>query len=139
MIYQLKTTGNKLTLMYFLVRPYYHIYSSLTGYYINYILFHHLTLVTGVSLHAYRERNNPHGKIFIRSVYYTRCPKQPYLPIYHYKQRPQGLPRQIHVTCNPARTQPNLYQVYVYFYTTGISADVTIAARTPPLCQEPDN
>ena len=47
---------------------------------------------TGASIHAPRQSNSTYVKTFRRSIYKTRRPEHPHLPIRRYERRPQGPP-----------------------------------------------
>ena len=46
--------------------------------------------VTGASVNATRQRNSTYAQAIRRSIYNTRRPERPHLPIRRYEQRPQG-------------------------------------------------
>ena len=48
--------------------------------------------VTGLSVHAPRQRNSTYIQTVRRSIYETRRPEHTHLPIRRYEQRPQGIP-----------------------------------------------
>ena len=48
--------------------------------------------VTGVSFHSYRPRNGPNIQVSRRSIYDTRRPEHPHLPIHQYERCPRYPP-----------------------------------------------
>ena len=48
--------------------------------------------VTGASVHVPRQRNSTYVQTVIRSIYETRRPEHPHLPIHRYKWRPPETP-----------------------------------------------
>ena len=58
--------------------------------YINFHHFYHVTLLTGVSVHVPRQRNSTYIHTVRRSIYKTRHPEHPHLPILQYERVPQG-------------------------------------------------
>ena len=69
--------------------------------------------VEGASFCAPRQSNSLYGQTFRKSIYDTRWPEHPHLPIRRYKQRPQGSnSRPCYTYCPESSVNQNIREVY---------------------------
>ena len=96
-------------------------------------------VVTVASINAPRQRNSTYVQKVRRSIFDTRQPEQPHLPILQYERRPQG-PAPCPCYMESCPDTALLYATAMSTSTSTnlcIAAIVTITAITALICQDP--